>query len=131
MGEFLEEFLRPQVAAALEDCVNQLAVLGGVAPAAVKDGGESTKLVNRPPCANALLHAGFARLEDGRCRAPQPLLAGHRPHVPLRVHAMAVTIAAPFLGLMMSCCVLYCCLVARWRLNRAGGGKAARVGSRV
>jgi len=45
MYEFLEEFLRPQVAAVLEDCVNQLAVLGGVAPAAIKDGGESTKLL--------------------------------------------------------------------------------------
>ena len=29
----------------LHDCVNQLAVLGGVSPLATKDGGESTKLL--------------------------------------------------------------------------------------
>jgi hypothetical protein len=34
-----------QVAAVLHDCVNQLAVLGGVSPLATKDGGESTKLM--------------------------------------------------------------------------------------
>lgn len=41
----LEAVLLPQVGAVIQDCVNQLAVLGGVTPQANKDGGESTKLL--------------------------------------------------------------------------------------
>lgn len=41
----LEAVLLPQVGAVIQDCVNQLAVLGGVTPQATKDGGESTKLL--------------------------------------------------------------------------------------